>query len=400
MLAVLSVVTLVQALLSLAVLAAASIAPAITAAYAVNIETVGYQISLIYLAGSLGSLISGVIVRRYGPARTSMACLLTAAAGLLLLATGALASAVLASVLIGLGYALTNPSAGQILDRHCPPGHRNFVFSLKQTAVPIGGVVAGLSLPPLAEAFGWRIALLVPAAICLAACLVLWRLRDDWDVDREPKARFRGGVLSGLREMRRNAGLRSLAAVAFCFAAMQLSLMSYMVSTLVADLGWTLVAAGGMAALVQAFGAVGRLVWGRLADWLGQPMRVLMTIGAITTASAILMPGLTSETPWIGVMALLAIFGFASIGWNGILLADIARHVPAARIGAATGGVMATTFAGVVIGPALLALIHSITKDFTLSFAWLAAFPLAGTLIAIRTARHRGDKANRDQVRT
>ena len=142
MLVVLSVVTLVQALLSLAVLAAASIAPVVTAAYDINIETVGYQISLIYLAASLGSLISGVIVRRYGPARTSMACLLAAAIGLLLLATGVLAAAVLASVLIGLGYALTNPSAGQILDRHCPPGHRNFVFSIKQTAVPIGGVVA------------------------------------------------------------------------------------------------------------------------------------------------------------------------------------------------------------------------------------------------------------------
>ncbi|MEC7258156.1 MAG: MFS transporter, partial [Pseudomonadota bacterium] len=381
---VLAVVTLVQALLSMAVLSAPSIAPVITSAYEIGVETVGYQISLIYLAASVGSFGSGVVVRRYGPARTSMVSLVMAAVGLALMATGVVGIAVVASVLIGLGYALTNPSAGQILDRHCGPEHRNFVFSLKQTAVPIGGIAAGLILPALAEGVDWRMALAVPVCLCLLACLVVAPFRESWDVGREPNARFRGSVMAGIREVRQNPGLRSLAIVAFCFAAMQLSLMSYIVSTLVVDLGWTRVAAGGMTAAVQVCGAVGRLTWGGLADWWGRPMRVLLVIGLITTVAAGLMPLLKPDTPLVLVALLLAAFGFASIGWNGILLADIARHVPQAQVGSASGGVMATTFAGVVVGPAIFAVVHMVTRDFALSFLWLAIFPLLGAIVALR----------------
>lgn len=380
---VLGIVTMVQALLSLSVLAVASIAPMITQAYDIGPETIGYQISLIYFAASVGSIGASVVVRRYGPATTSMIALLIAAAGLAGLASGNLAIAALAAFFIGIGYALTNPSAACILDRHCPRGHRNFVFSLKQTSVPIGGIIGGLMLPFIAEAAGWRVAMLSAAVFCILACVIVAPFRRHWDGDHDPSQRFRGGVFAGLAELRTNGGLRSLAVTSFCFSAMQLSLMSYVVSTLVVDFKWTLVAAGGMAAIVQAFGAVGRLTWGWLADRTRSPMAVLALIGTITAVAAFSMQMLAPDSSHAEVAIILIPFGFASIGWNGILLADIARHVSAEKVGDATGGVMATTFAGVVIGPAILALTHGITESFSMSFSWLALFPLIGSSTAL-----------------
>lgn len=237
---VLGIVTMVQALLSLTVLAAASIAPRITQAYDISPETIGYQISAIYFAASAGSIGAGVIVRRHGPAATSIIALILAAVGLAGLASGSLVMAVAASLCIGIGYSLTNPSAAHILDRHCPSRHRNLVFSIKQTSVPIGGTIAGLALPFLAEVAGWRVAMIAAAALCIAGCIMVAPFRHQWDSDRNPSVRFRGGVFAGLAELRINPGLRSLAITAFCFSAMQLSLMSYIVSTLVIDFHWSL----------------------------------------------------------------------------------------------------------------------------------------------------------------
>ena len=42
------------------------------------------------------------------------------------------------------------------------------VFSVKQTGVPVGGVIAGLAVPGLTEAAGPAWALLAIAALCLA----------------------------------------------------------------------------------------------------------------------------------------------------------------------------------------------------------------------------------------
>ncbi|WP_185805214.1 MFS transporter [Pontivivens nitratireducens] len=388
---VLGVVTMVQALLSLTVLAAASIAPEITQAYNIVPEMIGYQISIIYFAASAGSIVAGVVIRRFGPATTSMIALLIAASGLAGLASGLLIIAALSAFLIGVGYALTNPSAARILDKHCPPGHRNFVFSLKQTSVPIGGIIGGLALPFIAEAAGWRIAILTAACLCLIACVIVAPFRRRWDGEREQSVRFRGGIFAGLAELRHNRGLRSLAITSFCFSAMQLSLMSYVVSTLVIDLHWTLVAAGAMTAVVQFFGATGRLVWGLLADRTGSPMALLATIGAITTVAAVSMPLLSAESTLAAVAMILVPFGFASIGWNGIMLADIARHVIPEKVGDAAGGVMAVTFIGVVIGPATLALVHGVTESFPLAFFWLALLPIIGAVTALRAhirARH------------
>lgn len=391
---VLGIVTMVQALLSLTVLAAASIAPRITQAYGIGAETIGYEISVIYFAASVGSIGAGVIVRRYGPATTSMIVLILAAVGLIGLASGSLMIAAAGAFCIGIGYALTNPSAARILDRHCPPGHRNFVFSLKQTSVPIGGIMGGLALPFIAEAAGWRAAILSAAALCVVACVIVAPFRRLWDGDRDPSVRFQSGIFAGLAELRTNDGLRSLAITSFCFAAMQLSLMSYVVSTLVVDFRWSLVAAGGMAAVVQAFGATGRLVWGWLADRTGSPMGVLSIIGMMTTTAAMSMQLLALDSS-VAVFAIILVpFGFASIGWNGILLADITRHVTGEKVSDATGGVMATTFAGVVVGPAILALIHGATESFAVSFSWLALFPLIGTVTAFRAhvrSHHRAD---------
>jgi hypothetical protein len=75
-----------------------------------------------------------------------------------------LAVALIASIIIGLEQRRGESAGSEVLQRFTPPAHRNFVF-LDQAGrgVPLGGVVAGLTIPPLVNSLGWRWALVVAA---------------------------------------------------------------------------------------------------------------------------------------------------------------------------------------------------------------------------------------------
>ena len=62
------------------------------------------------------------------------------------------------------------------------------MFSIKQAGVPLGGVIAGLAIPPLIEAFGWRTALVIAAAGAIAATVLMLPFRKRIEAPREPRA--------------------------------------------------------------------------------------------------------------------------------------------------------------------------------------------------------------------
>ncbi|WP_448206154.1 MFS transporter [Azospirillum sp. sgz302134] len=382
-------VTSVQALATLSVLTLATVAPLAAAALGVGAEAVGYQISIIYGAAALVSAVAGLVVRRWGAGTVGMAAMLLGLAGCLGLATGLLTVVALASVLIGVGYGLVNPSSSHLLNRYTPPARRNLVFSLKQTGVPLAGVLAGLLLPGVGQVAGWRGAALLVAALFVVMLAVFGPGRRLWDDDRNPGLPLRGNLMEGPRLVWRAPALRGFALMGFCFSAIQLSLMAFTVTMLVHDLGWSIVAAGFAVSVVQAAGAAGRIGWGLLADRLRSGVAVLAGIGLLSTAAAFVTALLGPEWPTWAVVAVLAVFGSAAIGWNGVFLAEVARVAPPGTASTATGGAMMLTFAGVVVGPALFATLFTATGHYGVTFAAMAVFPVAGAIAVLRAARDR-----------
>lgn len=383
-------VTGVQLLATLSVLTLATVAPLAAASLGVGAETVGFQVSLIYGAAAAVSGVAGALVRRLGAGATSMAAMAFGLIGTLGLTVGTLWTMALASLLLGIGYGLVNPASSHLLSRFTPAPRRNLVFSLKQTGVPLGGVLAGLMLPGVAQAVGWRgaaVAVVVLFALMLAA---MAPMRRHWDSDRVPDLPLRGSLLDGPRLVWRQPTLRGFATMAFGFAALQLSLMTFTVSMLVHDLGWSLVAAGGAISLMQGSGAAARIAWGALADRLRSGTLVLAGIGALSALAAAATATLTPAWPVALVLVLLAAFGAASIGWNGVFLAEVARVAPPGAVSAATGGALMFTFAGVVVGPALFSAAYGLIGRYDVTFGLMALFPVAGSLAVLRQSRTAG----------
>lgn len=377
---VIAIATAVQTLISAGTLTLPAIAPQAALALGIEPVLIGLQVSIVYAAAAIASLFGGRCVRRFGAARTSQAALLFLTAGLMLATVPSLPCIALGSAVMGAAYGLPGPAAAHLLHRYTAARHRNLVFSLKQTGVPLGGVLAGLAAPRLAAAIEWRAPLIAAAAGAAGLALVIGLVRSSWDDDRQPNASLSRAIGEPILAMLRVRGLRALAGVGFLLAGVQLCVIAFAVLLLVSDFGFTPVAAGSVLAAAQMAGALGRISWGLLADRFRDGRRVLL---GVALATALLLLTLQAGG-FVGPVPILVCLGATAIGWNGVFLAEVARLAPERRVGDATAIVLAGTYLGVCIGPALFTAAAPHFPSYSAAFILLALSSLAavGLLLA------------------
>ncbi|HCJ30440.1 MAG TPA: MFS transporter, partial [Pseudomonas sp.] len=283
MLSVVLSTTLVLAFSALVALYPSAIAPEIAGSLGIPSSAIGLQVSLVFGGAMLTSLVGGPLTRRLGPCRASQTALLLLGSGAVLMSVPSLLVAVFASLVVGLGYGMTNPSASVLLVRFTPAERQGFIFSIKQTGVPLGGMLAGALAPSLALGIGWRQGLWLLAALALLAIVALQFKRHGWDNRREPGLNWLHSPFDGIRVVWTHKPLRYLALVTWCFSTVQLSLSSFTVAMLVEDLDVSLIAAGAVMTMVQASGVAGRLWWGWIADRIGNRLLALAIIACSTS---------------------------------------------------------------------------------------------------------------------
>ena len=386
--ATLPITLLMQAAASAAALAPTVAAPRLLAALQLPPVAVGLYIALVYFGAMLSSQVGATLVRRWGPIRCSQASLACCAAGVLLVAVPQVAAAVLGALLVGVGYGPITPASSEMLARTTPPQRYAFVFSVKQTGVPLGGVLAGALVPVVLQATSAATSLAVVALLCLAGIALGEALRRRLDAHRDPASPLPrlAALLQPLRFVLGHPVLRPLALCTLVFSTVQVSLSSYLVSFLDGPLQWTLVQAGLALSVAQTGGVVGRVLWGLLADRWSAPRQTLLGLAGAMALLGAAMPLLAPTHPPLVVMALLALYGATAIGWNGVYLATVARVVPQPQAAMATAGCLFFTYFGVVAGPPLFGGVAGLLHSMAAAFA-LLALPLGWTLWVLARSR-------------
>ena len=380
---VLAAMTTVQTTSSFAALTFASIAPEVAAGLDVAPSLIGFQISLAYGASVFTSLVVGSLIPRWGACRTSQGALIMIGSGCMLCAVPNIAFVAFGSLIMGLGYGMTNPSASHLLTRFGDLRRRNLIFAIKQSGVPLGGVLAGLIAPPIAVTAGWQAAPLTIGTVAFVIMAILQTMRARWDDDRRPGRQGGENPLGGVVLMWRSRPLRLVSATAFSNSVVQLCLVTFLVTLLVEEQGFTLLEAGVLLSLVQAAGACGRISWAWLADRLRAGLVVFAMLGLIMTAVALTMTVLSPTWPRLVVEMLFILFGFTAVGWNGIYFGEISRLSPPGRVGAATGGSLVMAFAGVLLGPSLFTAAYAGIGTYGLTFGLVAVAAVAGAVTAV-----------------
>jgi len=383
----------VQAMVSMASITVPVLAPAAARELTVSAGYIGIFVALVYLGSMLSSAASGDLIRRFGPIRVSQYCLLLCAAGLAMLTLGATAALIASALLIGAGYGPITPASSHILAKTTPPHMLSLVFSLKQTGVPVGGALAGAVVPLLVLAGGWRSAALAVGGLCVLSAFLAQPIRRQHDADRERSRPVSArSALRSLALVVTAPPVRRLSTCSFFFSGLQMCLVTYLVTYLTGQLGYSLVQAGLMLSVAQGAGIVGRISWGALADRSRRPAAVLGAIGVGMALAAGAMAFTSPQWPRALMTVLCAAFGGTAIGWNGVFLAEVAREAPAGKTVEATGGALFLTFFGVLVAPPLFALIVESGAGYAAAFAIVAAPPLLSGLWLLSHAAPRPDR--------
>ncbi len=367
---------------SVSFIGVAALAPRVVADLRLPAESVGLFSGTVWAAALGASLASVALVSRWGPWQVTRASLLACAAGLLCLSLGWPPGFWISAVLIGIGQGLEAPSASHSLGHHVTPQQRPWLFSLKQTGVQVGAVMASLLLPALTLWLGWRGTLVLAAAVILLLCASLVRPAHAYPMPATPGPQrpVLAVLQAWLKLLLEDRGLLRLGLAAAAFGATQVCMNSFLVTWAVGTRDASLQAAGALAAAAQAAGLLGRPLWGWLASRFGSSMQVLIGLGlTMAVCSAILgLAGASMSTAWLVVVVVC--FGLSASGWNGVFLAEVAGSVGDARIADATAAAMVPLYAGLIGGPvAFAALGH--WAGLSSGFLMTAGIALAGTVM-------------------
>jgi sugar phosphate permease len=370
-----------------------TIAPKVASALEVNPALVGYQVGLTFAAAAVASVYGGVVSMRLGAARTTQLSMVAAVVGLALFALPHVGFIALGSLAVGIGSGLASPSASFLLVNYTSPERRNLMFSIKQTGVPVGGVVVALTAPLLAVTVGWRWALAMIAAMAMVTLLITERARSAWDGGSARAGNVSSAPFGGIPLVWREKALRWIALAAVLFSFVQRALLSFTVVYLVAEGGYGLVEAGVMLSVAQVGGSVSRIPWGWLADRLKSGLAVLTVICVIMIVASALLVLLDPGWPKPLVVLLFFALGASCVGWNGIVHAECARLSPPGMISLVAGGTTFFVYGGVMLGPTVFAAVYGISASYSAAFGLMVVAGVAALLLLLLAHRQqRGEQ--------
>ena len=364
----------------------AVIAPAIITDLRIDAAWIGIYFGLTAAASLVAQLGCGSFIVRLGALRVSQISLVLLAAGTALAALGTPLALVLSAIICGGGGAVSTPASSHLLSRVSSPRYMPMVFSIKQTAVPAGLLLAGLLGPQLTEWTGWRVTMLFSASACAVFALMLQPLRRIFDTDRVPTRIFRlSDFKATVTSVLGTPGLRALSFACLAFNGLQAVVTAYFVVYLT-TIGYTPVAAGFVFSVAVAVAVPGRILWG----WLGSSYvtpRVMMAGLALGMAASVALLALCSAGwPALLVGLIACALSATALSWHGILLAETARAAPEGMRGGVTGGVLSFG----QVGALALPLVYSGLLDLTGSYG--IGFVVCGVpalLVGVQLLRQR-----------
>lgn len=364
-------------------------APVIKEDLSLSFAQFGLVVTAYSIGQITGSLPAGNLADRVGVGWALVAAhVLLIAGALMLTQTTGLWLAFASMVVTGWGYSIVNPATAKGVFESFPPSRRGTAMGIKQTGVPLGGVIAA-TLGAFATGGAWHWITVVVAALTVAggaACLL---------IVEKPKPRVKAASRSRfgtLGEVAKDFNFGRFVISNMMFNVGQNNFFAYLTLFVREAAQVSQELAGACYGIAQTASVVGRLGWGAISDFLFKGRRKRLTV-AIGASAAVFLATMAAIEPRAGMtvaVALSVLLGLTIASYAPLMQTMAVEGVQPRLVGSATGYNLVGTYIGSIAGPPLFGWVVDITGMFDSGWYMCAALVGVGVLMLAFGFRERG----------
>jgi MFS family permease len=339
-----------------------ALAPFLVEDLGLSRTSLGLLATVMIAVAAVLSPLAGQLVDRLGGRLMLVVIFAVTAAGMLGMAlAGSYAWLLAGAALAGIATAMGNPATNQLISRHIPRGAQGTVTGIKQSGVQAATMVAGLVVPSLGAALGWRRAMAVsalPSALGLAATfLIVPGAGGGAGAGAPPGYARAGGVPPAVKRL---TGYGALMGIGVSAVGAYVLLYGTEALGVSATLGGFALALLGLAGIISR---ITGLIWA--AD-----------------------PG----GAWL-LLAGASAFGATATAWNAVGNLVLIRELPASVAGRMAGVLQAGFYGGFAAGPICFGALVDWTGSYGVGWSMvIVAQAMAAGLLAVsgRALARRG----------
>lgn len=353
----------------------APLAHFIKGSFLLNEAAVGLITSAAF-AGSMSiALVSGLIVDSLGPKRTmKISYAILAAGSLLAYFSNTYFILIAAYFLIGLGYGMITPATNSAIMEEYYPNHPT-PMGIKQSGVPMGTILATISLPLIVLHYSLRYSFLFLFIVTAVIGLLIRGERNY-----QGKVRKDGHILRHIREILHDRTLILISILTAFLSWGQQSVFTYFV-LFVGSRNFYVLVAENLFIVLLVGSVLGRIVWPPITQKLFSGNRVInySLIIALVAVAFLTLPLVSSSLIEIVIMAI--ILGFTAVGWNSNYVTIVSEIAPKGYVGTYSGLSMMIISVGSIIGTPISGYIVDVTGSFNTMWVVLGICMMAVSFI-------------------
>lgn len=364
-------------------------APVIKEDLGLSFAEFGFVVTAYSVGQITGSLPAGHMADRIGVGWALVVAHAFLICGALLLTqTAGLTLALAAMLMTGWGYSIVNPATAKGVFEAFPPSRRATAMGIKQTGVPLGGVISA-TLGAFATPGAWHWITVIVAGITVLGAGLCFLIVEKPQPREAPAGRSRFGAMG---DVLKDWNFVRFVLCNSMFNVGQNNFFSYLTLFVREAAQVSQELAGLCYGMAQTASVIGRTGWGAISDFLFKGRRKALTV-AIGTAAAILLASMAAIEPRAGIVlaaALALLLGLTVASYAPLMQTMAVECVPPRLAGSATGFTLVGTHVGSIVGPPLFGWVVDVTGLFDSGWYLCAGVVALGVTILIFGFRERG----------